>query len=68
MSHWSSISIPTTTGNASVFIAAKGIVVERLGNDADEIDFNNTLSSPTPWIITATDPIVLTAIDRNDPA
>ena len=57
----------TTTGNTSLFVAAKGIVVERSGNDADEIDFNNTFSAGAPFIFTATDPITLTVTNRNDP-
>ena len=67
MSHWSSVDISATTGNAGVFVAAKGIVVTRSGNDADEIDFNNTFSAGAPWIFTSVDPITLTVTNRNDP-
>jgi len=65
---WVNVSIPATTGNASVFVAADPIVVERSGNDADEIDFNNTFSSGAPWVFTSVDPIIFTATNRNDPA
>jgi len=65
---WENSGTPaTTTGNTSIFVAAHPIVVAGSGNDADEIDFNNTFSSGAPWVFTATDPITLTATNRNDP-
>ena len=68
MSHWSSVDISATTGNAGVFICAKGVVVERSGNDADEIDFNNAICTNAAWILTSVDPIALSVVNRNDPA
>lgn len=68
MSHWTNVTVSPATGNTSLFIAAKGIVVERAGNDANEIDFNNTFCSSAPFIFTAVDPIAFSSTNRNDPA
>ena len=64
---WIDVAVPATTGNTSIFVAAKGIVVIRSGNDADEIDFNNTFTAGAPFVFTSVDPITLTVTNRNDP-
>ena len=63
---WANVPIIDNTGNTSVFVSAGPIVVEKSGNDADEIDFNNVFASAA-WIFTTTDPITFTSITRNDP-
>ena len=64
---WGNVSIPATTGNASIFIDADPIVVTGSGNNVDEIDFNNTFSRENPWVFTSIDPVALTDTNRNDP-
>ena len=64
---WESITVTARTGNTSVFIAADPIVVAGSGNDADEVDFNNTFSTENPWKFLTTATITFNATHRNDP-
>ena len=64
---WGNVDISSSTGNTSIFVATKGIVVEQAGNYASEVDFNNTFSSGAPFVFTSKDPITFTITNRNDP-
>lgn len=59
---WNDVPDASPDGNFSRFVDA-----DPLDDGTGGIDYNNTISSENPWVVTSTNPIALTSTRRENP-